>query len=99
MATITPEATATDGGLTLADTDPEVEHFAPGSDRFVVTFRFIGPDLLQLQNVLAPRLAGIGVGRSTRTAKTISPTASSTAARATLGRGPGIRWPTSATKR
>jgi hypothetical protein len=31
MATITPEATATDGGLTLADTDPEVEHFAPGS--------------------------------------------------------------------
>jgi hypothetical protein len=48
MATITPEATAPDGGLTLADTDPEVEHFAPGSDRFVVKFRFIGPDLLQL---------------------------------------------------
>ena len=72
MATITPEATAPDGGLTLADTDAEVEHYAPGSDRFVVKFRFIGPDLLQLQNVLAPRLAGIGVGRSTRTGMTIS---------------------------
>lgn len=72
MATITPEATASNGGLTLADADPEVEHYAPGSDRFVVKFRFIGPDLLQLQNVLAPRLAGIGVGRSTRTGMTIS---------------------------
>lgn len=72
MATITPEATAPDGRLTLADTDPEVEHYAPGSDRFVVKFRFTGPDLLQLQNVLAPRLAGIGVGRSTRTGMTIS---------------------------
>ena len=72
MATITPEATAPDGGLTLTDTDPEVEHYAPGSDRFVVKFKFIGPDLLQLQNVLAPRLAGIGVGRSTRTGMTIS---------------------------
>jgi hypothetical protein len=72
MATITPEATAPDGGLTLADVDPEVEHYAPGSDRFVVKFTFKGPDLLQLQNVLAPRLAGIGVGRSTRTGMTIS---------------------------
>jgi hypothetical protein len=72
VATITPEATAPDGGLTLTDSDPEVEHYAPGSDRFVVKFRFIGPDLLQLQNVLAPRLAGIGVGRSTRTGMTIS---------------------------
>jgi len=70
MATITSEATAPDGRLTLADTDPEIEH--PGSDRFVVKFRFTGPDLLQLQNVLAPRLAGIGVGRSTRTGMTIS---------------------------
>jgi hypothetical protein len=72
MATIALPPTAPDGGLTLADTDPEVEHYAPGSDRFVVKFRFIGPDLLQLQNVLAPRLAGIGVGRSTRTGMTIS---------------------------
>lgn len=37
-----------------------------------VKFTFKGPDLLQLQNVLAPRLAGIGVGRSTRTGTTIS---------------------------
>jgi hypothetical protein len=37
-----------------------------------VKFRFIGPDLFQLQNVLAPRPAGIGVGRSTRTGVTIS---------------------------
>jgi hypothetical protein len=72
MATQAPEATAPDGGLTLTDTDPEIEHYAPGSDRFVVKFRFTGPDLLQLQNVLAPRLAGIGVGRSTRTGMTIS---------------------------
>jgi hypothetical protein len=72
MATQAPEATAPDGGLALADADPEVEHYAPGSDRFVVKFRFIGPDLLQLQNMLAPRLAGIGVGRSTRTGMTIS---------------------------
>jgi hypothetical protein len=72
MATQAPEATAPDGGLTLADADPDVEHYAPGSDRFVVRFRFKGPDLLQLQNVLTPRLAGIGVGRSTRTGMTIS---------------------------
>jgi hypothetical protein len=72
MATITPESTAPDGGLRLADIDPEVEHYAPGSDRFVVKFTFKGTDLLQLQNVLAPRLAGIGVGRSSRVGMTIT---------------------------
>jgi hypothetical protein len=72
MATMTPESTAPDGGLRLADIDPEVEHYAAGSDRFVVKFTFKGTDLLQLQNVLAPRLAGIGVGRSTRVGMTIT---------------------------
>jgi hypothetical protein len=72
MATITPESAAPDGGLRLADIDPEVEHYAPGSDRFVVKFTFKGTDLLQLQNVLAPRLAGIGVGRSSRIGMTIT---------------------------
>jgi hypothetical protein len=72
MATITPESTAPDGGLRLADVDPEVEHYASASDRFVVKFTFKGTDLLQLQNVLAPRLAGVGVGRSTRIGMTIS---------------------------
>jgi hypothetical protein len=72
MATITPESTAPDGGLRLADMDPEVEHYAAGSDRFVVKFTFKGSDLLQLQNVLAPRLAGVGVGRSSRVGMTIS---------------------------
>jgi hypothetical protein len=72
MATITPESAAPDGGLRLADIDPEVEHYAPGSDRFVVKFTFKGTDLLQLQNVLAPRLAGIGVGRSSRVGMTIT---------------------------
>jgi hypothetical protein len=72
MATITPESTAPDGGLRLADIDPEVEHYAPGSDRFVVKFTFKGTDLLELQNVLAPRLAGVGVGRSSRVGMTIT---------------------------
>jgi hypothetical protein len=72
MATITPESAAPDGGLRLADVDPEVEHYASASDRFVVKFTFKGTDLLQLQNVLAPRLAGVGVGRSTRIGMTIS---------------------------
>jgi hypothetical protein len=72
MATITPESTAPDGGLRLADVDPEVEHYASGSDRFVVKFTLKGTDLLQLQNVLAPRLAGVGVGRSSRIGMTIS---------------------------
>jgi hypothetical protein len=72
MATQAPEATAPDGGLTLADADPEVEQYAPGCDRFVVKFTLKGPDLLQLQNLLAPRLAGIGVGPSTPTGMTIS---------------------------
>jgi hypothetical protein len=72
MATITPESTAPDGGLRLADVDPEVEHYASASDRFVVKFTFKGTDLLQLQNVLAPRLAGVGVGRSTRIGMTMS---------------------------
>jgi hypothetical protein len=73
MATITPEPTAPDGGLRLADVDPEVEHYASsGSDRFVVKFTLKGTDLLQLQNVLAPRLASVGVGRSSRIGMTIS---------------------------
>jgi hypothetical protein len=72
MATITPESTAPDGGLRLADVDPEVEHYAAGSDRFVVKFTLKGTDLLQLENVLAPRLAGVGVGRSSRVGMTIS---------------------------
>jgi hypothetical protein len=72
MATITRESTAPDGGLRLADIDPEVEHYAPGSDRFVVKFTFKGTDVLQLQNVLAPRLAGVGVGRSSRVGMAIS---------------------------
>jgi hypothetical protein len=72
MATITPESTAPDGGLRLADIDPEVEHYAGGSDRFVVRFTFKGTDLLELQNVLNPRLAGVGVGRSTRVGMTIT---------------------------
>jgi hypothetical protein len=55
MATITPESIAPDGGLRLADIDPEVEHYASGSDRFVVKFTLKGTDLLELQNVLAPR--------------------------------------------
>jgi hypothetical protein len=37
-----------------------------------VKFTFKGTDLLQLQNVLAPRLAGIGVGRSSRVGMTIT---------------------------
>lgn len=72
MATISPESTAPDGGLRLADVDPEVEHYASGSDRFVVKFTLKGTDLLQLQKVLAPRLAGVGVGRSSRIGMTIS---------------------------
>jgi hypothetical protein len=60
MATITPEAMAPDGVLTLADTDAEVEHYAPGSDRFVVKFRFIGPNLLRFKTCSLPGSQGLG---------------------------------------
>jgi hypothetical protein len=63
MATITPEPATRDGQLRLADGDPEIKHSASGSDRFVVKFTLEGVHLLELQEALEPRLAGIGVER------------------------------------
>ncbi len=61
VATITP-STEPQADLRLADTDPEVTHSGSG-DRFTVKFTMEGVDLLEMQNVLAPRLAAVGVER------------------------------------
>jgi hypothetical protein len=72
VATITPELAARDGELRLADSDPKIQHSASGSDRFVVTFTLEGVHLLELQEALEPRLAGIGVERIHRFGMTVS---------------------------
>jgi hypothetical protein len=72
MATITPESAPRDGKLRLADSDPKIQRSASGSDRFVVTFTLEGVHLLELQEALEPRLAGIGVERIHRFGMTVS---------------------------
>jgi hypothetical protein len=72
MATITRESAPRAGELRLADRDPTIQHSASGSDRFVVTFTLEGVNLLELQEALEPRLAGIGVERIHRFGMTVS---------------------------
>lgn len=72
MATITPDSAARDGELRLADRDPEIQHSASNADRFVVKFTLEGVHLLELQEALEPRLAGIGVDRIKRFGMTVS---------------------------
>jgi hypothetical protein len=70
MAAITA-STERQANLKLADTDPEVTHSGSG-DRFTVRFTMEGVDLLELQNVLRPRLAAVGVERISRFGMTMS---------------------------
>jgi hypothetical protein len=70
MATIT-SSTERQADLRLAGTDPEVSHSGSG-DRFTVKFTMEGVDLLELQNILAPRLAAVGVERISRFGMTMS---------------------------
>jgi hypothetical protein len=74
MATSTP---STDGeaDLRLADADPEVTRSGSG-DPFMVKFTMEGIDLLELQNVLRPRLAAVGVERISRLGMTMGSTVS-----------------------
>jgi hypothetical protein len=71
MATVTSESGTPHGELRLADRDPEVTRSASGSDRFNVKFTLEGIDFLELQNVLTPRLAGVGVERMDRSGMTM----------------------------
>jgi hypothetical protein len=70
MAAIIP-STRRHVDLKLADMDPEVTRSGSG-DRFTVTFTMEGVDLLELQNILRPRLAGVGVERISRLGMTMS---------------------------
>jgi hypothetical protein len=70
MATINT-STERQADLRLAGTDPEVGHSRLG-DRFSVKFTMEGVDLQELQNVLTPRLAAVGVERISRFGMTIS---------------------------
>jgi hypothetical protein len=69
MATVNP---STNGHveLKLAAKDPEVTQSGT-SDRFTVKFEMEGVDLLELQNVLTPRLTRVGVERISRFGMTI----------------------------
>lgn len=70
MATIVT-STERRADLRLAGTDAEVRHSELG-DRFSVKFTMEGVDLQELQNVLTPRLAAVGVERISRFGMTIS---------------------------
>jgi hypothetical protein len=70
MATINP-STNGHAELKLAARDPEVTQSGSG-DRFTVKFTMEGVDLLELENVLRPRLAAVGVERISRFGMTIS---------------------------
>jgi len=72
MATTSPDSATPSGQLRLAAKDPEVEHAASGSERFTVKFALEGTNLLELENALAPRLAGVGVERISRSGMTIT---------------------------
>ncbi len=69
MATINPSTL--DRGIRLADEDPEVMHSGSG-DRFTVKFTMEGAGLLDLENVLKPRLAALGIERISRFGLTMS---------------------------
>jgi hypothetical protein len=71
MATTMNPATNGHAELKLAAKDPEVAQSGSG-DRFTVTFTMEGVDLLELENVLRPRLAAVGVERISRFGMTIS---------------------------
>lgn len=70
MATITP-ATERQVDLRLANKDPEVTH-SGSDDRFTVKFTMEGVNLREMQSVLAPRLAAVGVERISRFGMTMS---------------------------
>ena len=55
-----PRARHPHGDLKLADRDLEVTRSTSGSNRFNVKFTLTGINLLELQNVLALRLADVG---------------------------------------
>ncbi len=57
--------------LRLADRDPEVTNSGSG-EGFTVKFTMEGVDLLELENVLRPRLAAVGVKRISRFGMTMS---------------------------
>ena len=57
--------------LRLAASDPKVTPSSSG-DRFSVQFTMEGVDLLELANVLRPRLAAVGVQRLSRFGMTMS---------------------------
>ena len=70
MATINP-STGGQAELKLADKDAEVTH-SGSSDRFTVKFTIEGIDLLELENVLTPRLPAVGVKQIRRFGMTMS---------------------------
>jgi hypothetical protein len=57
--------------LKLVDEDFDVTHSGSG-DSFTVKFSMEGADLLELQNLLRPRLAAVGVRGITRVGMTMS---------------------------
>lgn len=71
MATVIPTPVR-ELELRLADQDLEVAHAAGPGGRYTVEVALEGPDLLELQNVLTPRLATIGVDRVSRVGTTLS---------------------------
>jgi hypothetical protein len=71
MAAIAPSKEDRSLDLKLVDEDFDVTHSGSG-DTFTVKFTMEGADLLELQNVLRPRLAAVGVQGVTRVGMTMS---------------------------
>jgi hypothetical protein len=72
VAGISPKRPATTNELRLSTTDPEVEPMASRPGRFMVKFKLEGVDLLELETLISPRLAAVGVGAISRFGLTIS---------------------------
>jgi hypothetical protein len=70
MAAVTSETAH--GELRLADKDLDITRSASGSDQFNVQFTLEGVNFLELQNVLTPCLAGVGVERIDRSGMTMT---------------------------
>jgi hypothetical protein len=71
MAAIAPSKENRGLDLRLVDEDFDVTHSGSGNS-FTVRFTMEGADLLELQNVLRPRLAAVGVRGVTRVGMTMS---------------------------
>jgi hypothetical protein len=72
VAAISPKQPAAINELRLSTSDPEVEPMASRPGRYLVKFKLEGVDLLELETLISPRLAAVGVDAISRFGLTVS---------------------------